>query len=156
MPARKSLDHLDCAVANTINVIGDRWSLLILRDAFFGVRRFDDFRRDLGIARNVLTARLQTLVDHDILRTVPYQDNPPRHEYRLTEKGRDLFDVLMALMRFGDRWEPSVAERIAIHTECGHETHAVPACAHCGGELTRRNIRIEPVFDLAEMRQRTS
>jgi DNA-binding HxlR family transcriptional regulator len=152
MPTRKSLDHLDCSVANTVDVIGDRWSLLILRDAFFGVRRFDDFQKDLAIARNVLADRLQGLVDREILTTRPYQDNPPRNEYVLTDKGRDLFDVLMALWRFGDKWEPASAKRVAIHDECGHETHIVASCAHCGGELTRRNIRVVPALDVVQAR----
>lgn len=153
MPARKSLDHLNCAVANTIDLIGDRWSLLILRDAFFGVRRFDDFRRDLGIARNVLAERLQALVDSGVLRTEQYSEHPPRSEYRLTDKGRDLFDVLMALWRFGDRWEPADQDRVAVHVSCGHETHMVPVCARCGEQLTRRNIRVEPTLDVVAARQ---
>ena len=156
MPTRKPIDHLDCSVANTVDLIGDRWTLLIIRDVFFGVRRFDDFRRDLGIARNVLANRLKMLVEHGILTTVPYQDNPPRHEFRLTEKGRDLFDVLMALWRFGDRWEPAHDDRAAIHIECGHQTHMVPMCAHCGGELTRRNIEVKPPLDVVEARRQTA
>lgn len=148
MPTKKSLEHLDCVVASTIDVIGDRWTLLILRDVFFGVRRFDDFQKDLRISRNVLTDRLQQLVTQGILRTVPYQDNPPRHEYRLTAKGRDLFDVLLAVWRFGDTWEHSDTERTAIHTDCGQVTHMVPACAHCGGRLTRHNLRVQPQLDV--------
>jgi DNA-binding HxlR family transcriptional regulator len=156
MPAKKSLDHLDCAVANTIDVIGDRWTLLIMRDVFFGVRRFDDFQKDLRIARNVLSDRLQTLVGHGILKTVPYQDNPPRNEYRLTDKGRDLFDVLMAVWRFGDKWEHSTVDRVAIHVDCGNPTHMVPSCAHCGGELTRHNLRVEPLLDVVANRSTAS
>jgi DNA-binding HxlR family transcriptional regulator len=156
MPARKSLDHLDCVVAETIDVIGDRWTLLIMRDAFFGVRRFDDFQTDLQISRNVLTDRLGQLVNHGILKTVPYQDHPPRSEYRLTEKGRDLFDVLMAIWRFGDRWEHADTERVAIHKACGQVTHTVPACAVCGEILTRHNLRVEPPLDVVLARQATS
>jgi len=152
MPARKSLDHLDCVVAETIDVIGDRWTLLILRDAFFGVRRFDDFQVDLQISRNVLTDQLNELIRHDVLTTVPYQDHPPRHEYRLTDKGRDLFDVLMAIWRFGDRWEHSDIERVAIHKGCGEVTHMVPACAACGETLTRHNVRVEPLLDVVVAR----
>ncbi len=148
MPSKKSLDHLDCVVAGTIDIIGDRWSLLILRDVFFGVRRFDDFQADLQISRNVLTARLSQLVTDGILKTVPYQDHPPRHEYRLTEKGRDLFDLLLAVWRFGDKWEHSDTERIVIHEDCGQATHMVPACAVCGGELTRHNLRVQPQLDV--------
>lgn len=153
MPTKKSIEHLDCVVASTIDVIGDRWTLLILRDVFFGVRRFGDFQKDLKIARNVLTERLQTLVTHGILKTVPYQDNPPRHEYRLTEKGRDLFDVLMALWRFGDKHEHANVERVVVHQECGQRTHMVPACAHCGGELTRHNLLVEPPLDVVAARR---
>jgi len=134
MPTRKPLDHLDCAVANSVDLIGDRWTLLILRDAFLGVRRFDDFRRDLDIASNVLTNRLDTLVAAHILFTRPYQEHPPRHEYLLTEKGKDLFDVLMALWRWGDRWVGSHAERRIIHQECGHDT--------------QRNVRVEPTLEV--------
>lgn len=153
MPTKKSIEHLDCVVASTIDIIGDRWTLLIMRDVFFGVRRFDDFQRDLQISRNVLTDRLQQLVAHGILRTVPYQDNPPRHEYRLTDKGRDLFDLLLAVWRFGDKWEHSDTERVVIHEDCGNATHMVSACAHCGGELTRRNLRVEPLLDVVADRQ---
>lgn len=153
MPARKALDHLDCSVTNTVDTVGDRWTLLILRDAFFGVRRFDDFRRDLHIARNVLADRLDKLVARGVLTTRPYQDKPPRHEYLLTDKGKDLFDVLMALWRWGDRWEPSDTERVAIHTECGHETHVMATCAHCGGQLTRQTIRVEPPLAVVEQRR---
>ena len=148
MPAKKSIEHLDCVVASTIDIIGDRWTLLIVRDVFFGVRRFDDFQRDLQISRNVLADRLQQLVTHGILKTVPYQDNPPRHEYRLTEKGRDLFDVLLAVWKFGDKWEQSDIDRVAVNKDCGHATHMVPACAHCGEELTRHNLRVEPQLDV--------
>ena len=152
MPTKKSIDHLDCVVASTIDVIGDRWTLLIMRDVFFGVRRFGDFQKDLKIARNVLTDRLQALVSHGILKTVPYEDHPPRHEYRLTDKGRDLFDVLMALWRYGDRWEEADAERVAIHQDCGKATHMVPTCAHCGGQLTRHNLRVEPQLEVVAKR----
>ena len=150
MPARKNLDYLDCSVANALDVIGDRWSLLILRDAFMGVRRFDHWQRDLGIARNILAQRLDRLVEAEVLATQRYQDNPPRDEYRLTAKGKDLLDVLLTLWRWGDRWAPppDAAHRDLIHVACGHVTHAVPSCAHCGGELTRSNLRIEPGLDV--------
>ena len=153
MPTKKSLDHLDCVVAETIDIIGDRWTLLIMRDAFFGVRRFDDFQADLQISRNVLAARLAQLVENDILKTVPYQTNPLRNEYRLTDRGRDLFDVLLAVWRFGDKWEHSDIDRVAIHKDCGEVTHMVPSCANCGGELTRHNLRVEPQLDVVLSRR---
>ena len=153
MPAKKTLEHLDCAVVNTVASIGDRWTLLILRDAFFGVRRFDDFRRDLDIARNVLASRLEELIEREIMSTRQYQDRPPRHEYLLTEKGKDLYDVLMALWRWGDRWEPAGEERIAVHATCGLPSHTVAACAECGEPMDHTNTRIEPVPDVVVARR---
>lgn len=155
MPGAKDLGYLDCSVANSIPVVGDRWNIMILRDAFMGVRRFDDFQSDLGIARNILSNRLERLVDAGILRTERYSDHPPRDEYRLTEKGKDLMDVLLALWRWGDRWEaPGGAEpRRLVHLDCGESTHMVATCAHCGDELTRSNLRIEP--GLAVVAERT-
>jgi DNA-binding HxlR family transcriptional regulator len=121
MPARKNLEYLDCSVANALDIIGDRWSLLILRDAFMGVRRFDNWQRDLGIARNILAQRLDRLVEAEVLAPNRYQDNPPRDEYLLTAKGKDLLDVLLTLWRWGDRWAPppEAAHRDLIHLECG-------------------------------------
>src|SRR5947209_433167 len=98
------LSSLHCSVARTLDVVGERWSLLVLRDAFNGVRRFEDFAARLPIARNVLTNRLQTLVAHGVLERLPYQEHPPRYEYRLTPKGRDLYPVIIALLQWGDRY----------------------------------------------------
>ena len=119
--SRKSLQHLECAVANTVEMVNDSWTILILRDAFLGVRRFDEFVNDLGIARNVLTDRLERLVGNGMLETRLYQDRPPRYEYRLTEQGKDLFDVLMTLWSYGERWKPpagSERQRV-VHVSCG-------------------------------------
>lgn len=143
---RKSLSHLECALANTVEAVNDSWSVLILRDAFLGVRRFDQFVESLGIARNTLTSRLERLIGAGMLETRPYQDNPIRHEYRLTEKGKDLFDVLMTLWAYGERWNPPTDpdHQRAIHVDCGQEANAVAQCSHCGERLTRHNVRIEP------------
>lgn len=143
---RKPLDHLECSVANTVDVVGDAWTVLVLRDAFLGVRRFEQFVESLGIARNTLTDRLERLVDAGMMSAQPYQDNPVRYEYRLTEKGKDLFDVLMTLWAYGERWNPPADpdHQRAIHLDCGHEANAVAHCSHCGERLTRRNVRIEP------------
>jgi DNA-binding HxlR family transcriptional regulator len=145
MPSPKRLDHLECVVANGLEVFGDRWSVLILRDAFLGVRRFEEFRRDLAIARNILTDRLDRLVDNGILARRPYQDHPPRDEYVLTDKGKDLLDVLLALWRWGDRWEPVTNPRKLIHKSCGEATYAVATCAHCGEALSRRDLLLDPL-----------
>ena len=143
---RKSLAHLECSVANTVQVIGDRWTVLILRDAFQGVRRFDHFVESLGIARNTLADRLDTMVSDGLMRAELYQEHPPRREYRLTEKGKDLFDLLMTLWSFGEKWNPPTVSEYqrAIHVDCGHQADAVAHCGHCGGRLTRRNVVIEP------------
>jgi DNA-binding HxlR family transcriptional regulator len=92
-----------CSVARTVAVIGDRWTLMVLRDCFLGVRRFEDFQARLGISRTITAERLKALVDEGVLRKVAYQDRPVRHEYRLTDKGLDLYPLIMAVVNFGDR-----------------------------------------------------
>ncbi len=110
-------------MAGTLAVIGEKWSLLVLREAFMGVRRFADFQRILGAPKAVLTDRLATLVASGILVRVPYQaeGERQRHEYRLTEKGRDLYPTLVALMQWGDRYlaEPGAAPLALEHRDCG-------------------------------------
>ena len=101
---RTSFEDMTCSVAQTLDVVGEWWSLLIVRDAFLGVSRFDDFQAPLGISRNILTRRLSHLVDNGILTRVPYQDHPPRSEYRLTDKGRLLGPVLKALREWGTKY----------------------------------------------------
>jgi DNA-binding HxlR family transcriptional regulator len=143
---RKSLTHLECSVANTVEFVNDSWTVLILRDAFLGIRRFDQFVESLGIARNTLTSRLGQLIAAGMLEAQPYQENPIRHEYRLTEKGKDLFDVLMMLWAYGEKWNPPADpdHQRVFHIDCGHEAIAVAHCSHCGERLSRRNVRIAP------------
>ncbi len=154
MPARKRLDDLDCTIANGVDVFGDRWSLMILRDAFLGVRRFDEFHRDLGIARNVLSDRLDRLVAEGILEPTRYEDHPPRHEYLLTDKGEDLLDVMLALWRWGERWDPVPADvrRVMTHRTCGAETQGVAVCAHCGERLERDELKLRPLLPVVAER----
>ena len=104
-----SLAEWNCSIARTLDVVGEWWTLLILRDAFRGTRRFDDFHDSLGMARSVLTARLKKLTDEGVLEKLPYSEHPPRHEYRLTEKGQALFPIIAALQRWGDDWAPGPA-----------------------------------------------
>lgn len=138
-----SFADMHCSVAQALEVIGEWWTLLILRDAFLGITRFDDFATRLGISRNVLTARLDTLVGHDVLTRVPYDEARGRYDYRLTDKGRALFPVLTALREWGDEWilgegnEPLVVE----HAACGRVARSVLTCDHCHEELTTRNVR---------------
>ncbi|WP_030564761.1 winged helix-turn-helix transcriptional regulator [Streptomyces aureocirculatus] len=104
MPRRTSLGDAHCAIAQALDVVGDWWTLLIVRDSARGVRRFDDLQRELGLSRKVLAERLRLLVDADVLARVPYQERPPRHEYRLTARGKALLPVLIALQDWGDTW----------------------------------------------------
>ena len=145
---------MECSVARTLDAIGDRWSLLILRDAFYGVHRFEDFREDLGVARNILTDRLQKMLAHGVMERVQYDDRPPRFEYRLTEKGRDLLPVVLTMMRWGNKWTQGGQEApvTLTHTTCGHETEPVVTCSHCGEELVRHELRVEPLPEIVTRR----
>ncbi|WP_432943697.1 winged helix-turn-helix transcriptional regulator [Kribbella sp. CA-253562] len=102
MPQRVTHEAAECPVARAVDVIGDRWSLLIVRDAFDGIRRFNDFQRNLGLAKNILSSRLRELVAHGILEIVPAADGGAYHEYSLTRKGRDLFVILVSLRQWGE------------------------------------------------------
>ena len=134
-------------MANALDQVGEWWSLLIIRDAFFGFTRFEQFQQRLGIARNVLTDRLQRLVDNGILDRTEYQERPRRSEYRLTAKGRELFPVLMTLRQWGDRWATEGSPPITVvHRACGHETRAIVQCPDCGETLTDRDVRIRGNF----------
>lgn len=122
-----------CSIARAVDIIGDWWTPLVMREAFYGVTRFDEFERVLGIGRNVLTQRLNRLVEIGILERVAYQQHPPRYDYELTDMGREFFPVLAAMHRWGDRWlatadGPPVVLR---HDTCGHDTHAEVVCAQC-------------------------
>jgi DNA-binding HxlR family transcriptional regulator len=139
---RTSFEDMNCSVAQCLELVGEWWSLLIVRDAFLGVTRFDDFQARLGISRNILNQRLNRLVDSGVLRRVPYQDHPPRSEYRLTDKGRDLWHVVTAMRQWGDRWAaPSGGPPLKIrHTGCGRVVKVVPTCSHCGEPLDARSV----------------
>ena len=132
------------SVAQTLEVVGEWWTMLIVRDAFLGIRRFDDFQARLGISRNILQQRLSHLVENGVLDRVPYQDKPPRSEYRLTEKGRDLWPVVTAMRQWGDRWAaPDGAPLQMRHKGCGHVVEAVEVCSACGEPLDARAVTAE-------------
>jgi DNA-binding HxlR family transcriptional regulator len=138
----KSFATMACSIAQCLEITGEWWTMLILRDAFLGYTRFEEFQQRLGVARNVLTQRLNRLVDHGILTKVAYQDHPPRYDYRLTDKGRDLWPVLTALREWGDRWAaPNGAPLEVVHEDCGEVTHTVAVCDHCGEPLHVHNVR---------------
>jgi DNA-binding HxlR family transcriptional regulator len=139
---RTSFKDMNCSLAQCLEVVGEWWSMLILRDAFLGVSRFDEFQARLGISRNVLNQRLGHLVAEGVLERVPYQDRPPRHDYRLTPKGRDLWHVITAMRQWGDRWAaPGGAPVELVHRSCGHVAEAVPTCSECGEALEARTVR---------------
>lgn len=129
-----------------MDLLGDWWTPLVLRECFYGVRRFDEFQRWLGISRNTLTDRLRRLVDEGLLERWPYQSEPVRHEYLLTAKGEDLFGVLAAMAAWGDRWlsGESGAPITFHHGSCGHDTSAAVVCGHCGEALTGDNTTARP------------
>jgi DNA-binding HxlR family transcriptional regulator len=131
----------DCSVAKALEVIGERWSLLIVRAVMHGNRRFGEIQGSLGIARNVLSARLQRLLDEDILERRAYQENPARYEYFLTQKGLDLWPALIALLHWGERNSPDLEgpRRLIVHKDCGGEVSERGICERCGETLTARD-----------------
>ena len=137
----------NCSIQGALEIVGEKWSLLVLREAFFGIRRFDDFQRALGCARNLLSQRLGKLVEQGVLERVAYREpgQRRRYEYQLTQKGRDLLPVLVALMQWGDRWTadedgPPVE---LLHRGCGDAVHAVLACDE-HGPLAAREVQAMP------------
>lgn len=139
--------HLEnCAIARSSSIVGERWVWVILRQAFNGARRFEDFQRGIGLARNVLTDKLNSLVDHGILERRRYAEHTERelHEYRLTSKGRELFPIYAALMAWGDSWTELPAPPVDLfHKPCGHRITARVVCSHCGADLDAHDT--EPV-----------
>lgn len=130
----------NCAVGNTMAVIGERWTLLVLREAFLGVRRFEQIQQHTGIARNILSDRLSTLVLNGILRRELYQERPERYEYRLTEKGLDLYPVLLTIMDWGAKHLGGEAMTLT-HKTCGATAMPHLACPECGEHVTARDVR---------------
>ena len=135
-----------CSFSRTLSVIGDRWSMMILRDCFMKVRRFDDFHDRLKIGRPILTDRLRKLVDNFVLTKVAYQQNPIRYEYRLTQKGLDLYPVVMAIVHWGDVHMGDRKGRPLLHRHatCGHDFDPVMTCSECREEVSPRAVTIRP------------
>lgn len=136
----------DCSIANALAVIGERWSLLVLREAMFGERRFDRFVRNTGASRDILTARLKSLVAAGILEREQYSEHPPRYEYVLTEAGHALRPVLLAIADWGDRYATEGEPPTAWRHECGAVLEPVMVCAACRGPIgTLRPVRVGKV-----------
>src|SRR5690348_1357499 len=151
-----SLEQERCSVARTIAVIGDRWTLLILRDCFLRVRRFDAFEERLRITRHILADRLKKLVAHGVLKKVPYQENPVRYEYRLTQAGLDLYPLLTCLRYWGDRYAAgrNGPPFLFRHQDCGHVFDPVVTCSGCGEPIDPRAVDVLPALSAKGHRRR--
>jgi len=140
---RVTPDHPPDSVQAALDQVGDRWTFLLLRESFFGVRRFVDFQHNLGVARNLLSARLAQLVTNGILERRLYQSRPQRYEYRLTEKGRDLYGVTVAIMRWGDRWLTDSPPLRLTHSADGGAVEQKLRCTECGQVLGPQDVHYE-------------
>ncbi|MGH7898816.1 MAG: winged helix-turn-helix transcriptional regulator [Candidatus Binatia bacterium] len=142
---RTSFANWPCSIARTVDLLGDWWTPLVLRETFYGVSRFEEMQRTLGIGRNVLTERLQRLVGAGVLERRKYQDRPERFEYHLTEMGRDLFPVLAAMITWGDKWlDRGLGAPVTLeHSTCRRQTRAQVVCAECGQPLELGDVRAE-------------
>jgi DNA-binding HxlR family transcriptional regulator len=143
---RTDFGEMACSIARTLDVAGEPWTPLVIRDLMVGIHRFDALQRDLGISRKVLAARLRHLLEHGVVEQRAYSQQPLRHEYLLTEKGRELADVLTALTAWGDRWTAGEAGPPVLlrHRACGRLTHAELRCACCGELLRSDELSFEP------------
>ena len=137
---------MNCSIAQALEIVGEWWTLLIVRDALLGVTRFDDFRERLGIARNILTDRLDTLVEAEVLERRPYDDARERYDYVLTAKGRALWPVITTLRQWGDKYVVGKgAEPVRLrHETCGHVATAHLACDSCGERMSARDVTPVP------------
>jgi DNA-binding HxlR family transcriptional regulator len=135
-----------CSIARSLDVVGEPWTPLIIRDMWLGRTKFDDIQGNLDISRKVLTERLKTLVDAGVVARRPYRRDPERYEYLLTDKGQELMDVLLILMAWGDRWVSGHGEEPMVirHKACGKRTRAVVTCSGCGEPLHAKDVGIAP------------
>lgn len=142
----EALEEEPCSISRTLAVIGDRWSLLILRESFLRIRRFEEFQSRLGITRHLLADRLKKLVRYGVLRRSPYQDSPKRYEYVLTPKGLDLHPILMAVVHWGDVHMVDERGRPLLHQHktCGKFFDPVMVCSECGEPLNAREVHTHP------------
>jgi len=140
-----SFANVNCSLAQSLELIGDWWTPLILRDVFMGIDKFDDLAVDLGISRNLLTTRLADLVENEIVKRVRYSERPPRDRYVLTDAGGELVPILTALVAWGDRWtDPKNGPPMLFrHKSCGQLMTAQVECSHCGEVLNAADL--EPV-----------
>ncbi|HEY5092116.1 MAG TPA: helix-turn-helix domain-containing protein [Acidimicrobiales bacterium] len=141
-----STEPRNCSVARTLEIVGEKWALLALREVFLGNRRFDEMVRKTGAPRDTLTARLKTLVAAGVLERRPVSEHPPRFEYRLTQSGHDLYPVIVSLMEWGDRYlTDGEAPPMELTHHCGHRLGAVTVCSSCGEAVRARDVRPTPL-----------
>jgi DNA-binding HxlR family transcriptional regulator len=133
---------MHCSIAKAMAVLCEPWTPLVLRDLLLGFTQFEEIRRDLGISTNVLTDRLEVLVEHDVIERVPVGPHPRRHEYRLTEKGREAIPIILAMVAWGDRWETGRAgpPTHVVHETCGRPTSATIHCSECAEPLALEDL----------------
>lgn len=145
MPYRPFADQ-NCSIAGALAILGERWTLLVMREALLGRTRFGDISREVGAASNILSDRLATLVEHGLLERRRYSDHPESYEYIPTRKGRDVGPVLVALMQWGDRYAapPGGPPRVHVHTACGHDAHPRLVCSHCRHTIGPSELKVRP------------
>jgi DNA-binding HxlR family transcriptional regulator len=136
----------NCSIASALSIVGERWSLLVMREALLGRRRFAEMKRNLGVASNILTDRLEVLVEYGLLERRLYQEHPESYEYVPTRKGLDLNPTILALMSWGDRYASPAAgpPRVPVHTKCGHDADPELRCGHCGEPLHTAELQVRP------------
>lgn len=142
----QNVGELRCPIARTLSVIGDRWSMLIVRNAFMRMRRFDDFQSSLGVPKHILSMRLKKLVESGVLRREPYQQAPVRYEYRLTARGRELYPLILAMAGWGNKWMDGGQGPLLTytHTECGQAFQPLIACSECGEPVQPHQVQLSP------------
>lgn len=143
---RTDFGEMACSIARTMDVIGEPWSPLVLRNVFIGITRFDQLQHSLGISRKVLAERLKWLTDNEVLERRQYSDRPPRYEYVLTARGQELVEVLMVMVRWGDRWLAGEAGPPVLyrHQACGQISHVELTCSQCGEPMHATGIDVLP------------
>ena len=145
MPYRPFTDQ-NCSVAGALEVVGERWTLLIMREVLFGRRRFAEIKRQTGVAPNILSDRLGMLVEHGLLRRELYSEHPESYEYVPTRKGVDLNNVILALLQWGDKYAAPAAgpPRVPVHASCGHDARPELRCSHCGEVVKASELTVRP------------
>jgi DNA-binding HxlR family transcriptional regulator len=142
----RPFEDQNCSVAGALAIVGERWTLLVLREVLLGRRRFQEIKRNTGIATNILTDRLATLVEHGVLERRLYSEQPESYEYVATQKARDVTPILAGLLAWGDKHVNAEcgAPRVQVHTACGHDAHPALVCTHCGERIEPGELKVRP------------